>query len=192
MRKKNCARNLTIRNYAFFNIWKRVERKKCARNFRFVTMLFLILKKLEWAKELRQECHDSSVWFLTFEKGMNIDSAPGILRFVSMLFLMVEKGWEKKLGQEFNIRNYVFLKFEEGMRKKTCARNFKIGYYAFFNNKKIGMSKKIAPPMSWFLSVLFNIWKKDQHKQCARNFKIRKYVIFNGWKGLGKKLGQKL
>ena len=124
MRKKNCARNLTIRNYAFFNIWKRVEQKKCATNFRFVTMLFLILKKLEWAKRLRQECHDSSVWFLIFEKRMSIDSAPGILRFVSMLFLMVEKGWEKKLGQEFNIRNYLFFKIWKGDEEKKLCQEF--------------------------------------------------------------------
>ena len=124
MRKKNCARNLTIRNYAFFNIWKRVEQKKCARNFRFVTMLFLILKKLEWAKKLRQECHDSSVWFLIFEKRMSIDSAPGILRFVTMSLLMVEKGWGKNWARNCNIRNYVFFKIWKVDEEKKLCQEF--------------------------------------------------------------------
>ena len=52
-----------------------------------------------------------SMLFLIFEKGMSKKTVPGVLRFVSMLFLM----------------------FEKGMSKKNCARYFEIRKYAFFN-----------------------------------------------------------
>ena len=42
-----------------------------------------------------------SMLFLIFEKGMSKKIAPGILRFVSMLFLIFEKGMSKKLCQVF-------------------------------------------------------------------------------------------
>ena len=47
-----------IRKHAFFNIWKRGEQKNCARNFRFVSTLFLIFEK-EMSKKLRQKFSDS-------------------------------------------------------------------------------------------------------------------------------------
>ena len=37
-----------------------------------------------------------SMLFLIFEKGMSKKTVPGILRFVSMLFLIFEKGDEQK------------------------------------------------------------------------------------------------
>ena len=52
-----------------------------------------------------------SVLFLIFEKGMNQKIAPGILRFVSMVPLI----------------------FEKGLRKNNCSRNFEVRKYAFFN-----------------------------------------------------------
>ena len=50
-------------------------------------------------------------FFLIFEKGMSKKTVPGILGFLSMLFLIFEKGYEQK----------------------NCARYFKICKYAFFN-----------------------------------------------------------
>ena len=43
----------------------------------------------------------TSVTFLIVEKVMSNKYAPGILRYVSMLFLILEKGMSKKLWQEF-------------------------------------------------------------------------------------------
>ena len=39
-----------------------------------------------------------SMLFLIFEKGMSKKIAPGILRFVSMLFLIFEKAMSKKIA----------------------------------------------------------------------------------------------
>ena len=58
---------------------------------------------------------------------------PGILRFVSILFL--------KLGK--------------GNKQKNCARYFEIRKYAFFKYWKKGMSKKTEPSILRFLSMLF-------------------------------------
>ena len=51
-----------------------------------------------------------SMLFLIFEKGMSKKTVPGILRFVSMLFLIFEKGDEQKnCARYFEIRKYAFL-----------------------------------------------------------------------------------
>ena len=60
---------------------------------------------------------------------------PGILRFVSMLFLI----------------------FEKGDQQKNCARYFEICKYAFFNIWKRGWAKKIVPGILRFVSMLFNL-----------------------------------
>ena len=39
-----------------------------------------------------------SMLFLIFEKGMSKKIVPGFLRFVSMLFLIFEKGMSKKIA----------------------------------------------------------------------------------------------
>ena len=52
-----------------------------------------------------------SMLFLIFEKGMSKKTVPGILRFVSMLFLI----------------------FEKGDKKKDCARYFETRKYSFCN-----------------------------------------------------------
>ena len=58
----------------------------------------------------------------------------GILRFVSMLFLIFEKGDEQKnCARYFEIRKYAFLIFGKGDEQKNCARYFEIRKYAFFN-----------------------------------------------------------
>ena len=44
---------------------------------------------------------------------------PGISRFVSILFLIFEKGMSKKTVRYFEIRKYTFLIFEKWMSKKT-------------------------------------------------------------------------
>ena len=84
---------------------------------------------------------------------MSKKTVPGILRFVSMLFLIFEKGDEQK----------------------NCARYFEIRKYAFLIFEK-GMSKKTVPGILRFVSMLFLIFEKgDEQKNCARYFEIRKY-----------------
>ena len=57
----------------------------------------------------------------------------GILRFVSMLFLIFEKGDEQeKCVSYFEIRKFAFLIFEKGDEKENCARYLQICKYAFF------------------------------------------------------------
>ena len=57
----------------------------------------------------------------------------GILRFVSMLFLIFEKGDEQeKCVSYFEIRKFAFLIFEKGDEQKNCARYLQICKYAFF------------------------------------------------------------
>ena len=68
------------------------------------------------------------------KKGISKKTAPGILRFVSMLFLI----------------------FEKGDKKKNCARYFEIRKYAFLIFEK-GMSKKTVPGILRFVSMLFNV-----------------------------------
>ena len=59
---------------------------------------------------------------------------PGILRFVSMLFLIFEKGMSKKtVPGILRFVSMLFLIFEKGMSKKICARYFEIRKYVFFN-----------------------------------------------------------
>ena len=61
-------------------------------------------------------------------------TALGILRFVSMLFLIFERGMSKKIAPRILIFvSMLLLMFEKMIRKKNCARNFKIRKYAFFN-----------------------------------------------------------
>ena len=57
---------------------------------------------------------------------------PSIFRFISMLFLMFEKGMSKKTARYFQICKYAFLIFEKGDEQKNCARYFQIRKYAFF------------------------------------------------------------
>ena len=82
------------------------------------------------------------------------------MKFVSMLFLILEKGMSKKtvLGI-FRFVSMLFLIFEKAMSKKNCARYFTICMYAFFKNN----------------------WKEDEQKNCARYFQIRKYAFFLIW-----------
>ena len=57
----------------------------------------------------------------------------GILRFVSMLFLIFEKGDEQeKCVSYFEIRKFAFLIFEKGDEQKNCASYLQICKYAFF------------------------------------------------------------
>ena len=63
---------------------------------------------------------------------MSKNTVPGILRFVSMLFLVFEKGDEqKKCARYFEIHKYAFLIFEKGDERKKCARYFEIRKYVF-------------------------------------------------------------
>ena len=56
----------------------------------------------------------------------NLKSAPGILRFVTLLFLIFEKGMSKKTAPGFlRIGSILFLIFEKGMRKKIAPGMFK-------------------------------------------------------------------
>ena len=58
---------------------------------------------------------------------------PEILRFVSMLFLIFEKGVSKKSVPGFlRFLSMRFLIFEKWNEQKNCARNVKIRKNAFF------------------------------------------------------------
>ena len=65
---------------------------------------------------------------------MKKNTALGILTFVSMLFLIFERGMRKKIVPRILIFvSMLLLMFEKMIRKKNCARNFKVRKYAFFN-----------------------------------------------------------
>ena len=69
-----------------------------------------------------------------FEKGMSKKTVPGILRFVSILFLIFEKRKSKKsVSGILRFVNILFLIFERGMSKKNCVRYFEIRKYTFLN-----------------------------------------------------------
>ena len=71
---------------------------------------------------------------MRFEKDMSKNIAPGILRFVSMLFLIFGKGMSRKIARRISrFVSILFLIFEKGMNKKTCATNFQARKYAFSN-----------------------------------------------------------
>ena len=56
---------------------------------------------------------------------MSKKTVPGILRFVSMLFLIFEKGDEQKnCARYFEIRKYAFLIFEKRDKQKTVTVRF--------------------------------------------------------------------
>ena len=83
------------------------------------------------------------------------NTVPGILRFVTILFLI----------------------FEKGDKQKNCAGYFEIRKSLIFEE---GMCKKTVPGILRFLCILFLIFDQgDVHKNCARYFEIRKYVFFN-------------
>ena len=59
---------------------------------------------------------------------------PGILRFVSMLFLIFEKEDEQKIVSGIlKFISMLFLIFEKGDKQKNCVRHSEIHKYAFFN-----------------------------------------------------------
>ena len=59
---------------------------------------------------------------------------PGILRLLSMLFLIFEKGDEQKIVPGIlRFVSMLFLIFEKGDEQKNCARYFEFRKYAFFN-----------------------------------------------------------
>ena len=63
---------------------------------------------------------------------MSKKTVPGILRFVSMLFLIFEKGMSKKtVPGILRFVSILFLIFEKGDEQKNCARYFEIRKYAF-------------------------------------------------------------
>ena len=56
----------------------------------------------------------------------------GFLGFVSILFLIFEKGdKQKNCARFFKICKYAFLIFEKGDKQKNCARFFRICKYTF-------------------------------------------------------------
>ena len=57
----------------------------------------------------------------------------GILRFVSFLFLIFEKGIRKKNpAKSFKIRKDIFFIISKIDEQKNCSENFKIRKYTFF------------------------------------------------------------
>ena len=78
--------------------------------------------------------------------------ALGILRFVSILFLIFETRMRKKNPAKcFKIRKDIFFNISKIDDQKNCSTNFKICKYTFFNTSKT-----------------------DKQKICARNIKIHK------------------
>ena len=56
------------------------------------------------------------------------------MRFVSILFLILEKGGKQKIALGFlRFVSILFLIFEKGDKQKNCAKFFKICKYTFFN-----------------------------------------------------------
>ena len=74
-----------------------------------------------------------------------------MLRFVSILFLLFEKGISKKnCARYFEVRKYTFLIFKKRLNKKF-ARNFKICKYTFLILEKKNKQKIVLR----FVSILF-------------------------------------
>ena len=97
---------------------------------------------------------------------MSKKTVPGILRFVSMLFLI----------------------FEKGNKQKNCAKYFEVRKYTFLIFKK-RINKKTVPGILRFVSILFLIFKKGiRNKNCARYFEIRKYTFLIFKKIISKKM----
>ena len=86
-----------------FNIRKRNEQKIYAKNGRIVKCAFLIFEKGMSKKTAPGFLRFGSMLFLIFEKGMSKKIAPGMLRFVSMfLFFNISKrDQQQKLCEEF-------------------------------------------------------------------------------------------
>ena len=71
----------------------------------------------------------------------------------------------------------LFVIFEKGDEQKKCARYFQIHKYLIFEKE---MCKKTVPGILRFVSNFFLIFEKaDEQKNCARYFEIRKYAFFN-------------
>ena len=72
------------------------------------------------------------MWIVSFK--IIISMKRGVLRFVSMVFLIFEKRMIKKtmLGI-LRFLSVLFLIFEKGGEQKNCARYFQIRKCAFFN-----------------------------------------------------------
>ena len=98
---------------------------------------------------------------------MNQEIKPGILRFVSILSLMFEKGIKKKkiAPGVWRLLSILFFNNWKRNKQKNCTRNFKSRKYTFFKN-----------------------WERNEQKDCTRNFKVRKYDFFNNSKGISKKI----
>ena len=59
---------------------------------------------------------------------------PGILRLLSMLFLIFEKGDQQKIVPGIlRFVSMLFLIFEKGDEQKNCARYFEVRKYASYN-----------------------------------------------------------
>ena len=69
--------------------------------------------------------------------------APGILRLLSILYLIFEKrDAQKNCARNFKTRKDTFFNISQRDEQKNCARNFKIRKYAFLILKK-GRKKKL-------------------------------------------------
>ena len=102
------------------------------------------------------------MWIVSFK--IIISMKRGILRFVSMLFLIYEKGMSKK-KTVLGILRFVsmfFLIFEKGDEQRNCARYFKICKYSLFNIWKGDEQKKTKklPGILRFVIMLFLIFEK--------------------------------
>ena len=64
---------------------------------------------------------------------MSKKSAPGLLKFLNLLFPNTwKRGQQKNCARNFKIRKYAFLNNWKWDEQKKCGSNLKIRKYAFF------------------------------------------------------------
>ena len=96
------------------------------------------------------------------------ETVPGILRFVSILFLIFEKGdKQESCARYFEIRKYAFLIFKKENKQKNLTMLFIIF-------EKGDVEKNFARYFE-FHKYAFLIFEKGD----VQNFEIRKYAFYN-------------
>ena len=115
----------------------------------------------------------SNIW-----KGDKQKTVPGILRFVSMRFLIFQKGISKKIyAGSFEMCEYALFNILKLDTQRNCARYFEIRKYAFFDIWKGDKQKSC----SRFLEIpyySFCYFETGYAKKRAMDFEIRQYAFF--------------
>ena len=94
-------------------------------------------------------------------------------------FFNIWKRWSAKIWTRFFLRfvSILFLIFEKGINKKLGYVLFKIRKYIFFNIWKRWQAKDWARFIFRFVSTLFLIFEIGITKNWARYFRIFKYTV---------------